>query len=146
VTDDLFMRAAIDEAKTGLSEGGIPIGSVLVKDGKIVGRGHNKRVQDANPMVHAEIDCLMQAGRVGSYRGSVLYSTLMPCYLCAGAAVQFNIPKVIVGESRTFEGAREFMESHGIEVVDLDLQECVSMMEAFIAERPDLWNEDIGDL
>ncbi len=146
MTDDPFMRAAIDEARAGLAEGGIPIGSVLVKDGAIVGRGHNKRVQDGNPMVHAEIDCLIQAGRVGSYRGSVLYSTLMPCYLCAGAAVQFNIPKVIVGESRTFPGAREFMESHGIEVVDLDLQECVTLMDEFIAAKPELWNEDIGEL
>ncbi len=146
MTDDPYMRAAIDEARAGLAEGGIPIGSVLVKGGVIVGRGHNKRVQEANPMVHAEIDCLIQAGRVGSYRGSVLYSTLMPCYLCAGAAVQFRIPKVIVGESRTFPGARAFMESHGIEVVDLDLAECVTLMEEFIAAKPDLWNEDIGEL
>ncbi len=143
---DDFMRAAIDEARQGLAEGGIPIGSVLVRDGVILGRGHNRRVQQANPMVHAEIDCLMNAGRVGSYRGTVLYSTLMPCFLCAGAAVQFNVPKVIVGEGRTFRGARGFMESHGIEVVDLDLQECVTLMEDFIAARPDLWNEDIGEL
>ena len=146
MTEDPFMRAAINEARAGLAEGGIPIGSVLVKAGKIVGRGHNKRVQESNPMVHAEIDCLIQAGRVGSYRDAVLYSTLMPCYLCAGAAVQFRIPKVIVGESRTFPGTRAFMESHGIEVVDLDLPECVTLMEEFIAARPDLWNEDIGEL
>lgn len=146
MTHDPFMQAAIDEARQGLAEGGIPIGSVLVKDGKIVGRGRNKRVQEANPMVHAEIDCLMQAGRVGSYRGSVLYSTLMPCFLCAGAAVQFRIPKVIVGESRTFPGTREFMESHGIEVVDLELDECVTLMEDFISAKPELWNEDIGEL
>ena len=97
-------------------------------------------------MVHAEIDCLMQAGRVGHYRDTTLYSTLMPCYLCAGAAVQFRVPRVVVGESRTFPGARQFMESHGIEVVDLDLDECVQMMEAFIAARPELWFEDIGEL
>jgi len=143
---DSFMRAAIDEARLGLSEGGIPIGSVLVRDQQIVGRGHNKRVQDANPMVHAEIDCLMQAGRIGHYRDTVLYSTLMPCYLCAGAAVQFQVPRVIVGESRTFPGARAFMESHGIEVVDLDLAECVTLMEDFIEARPELWFEDIGVL
>jgi cytosine/creatinine deaminase len=143
---DVFMRAAIDEARAGLAEGGIPIGSVLVRDGVIVGRGHNRRVQQDNPMFHAEIDCLVQAGRVGSYRDTVLYSTLMPCYLCAGSAVQFRIPKVIVGESRTFAGARAFMEEHGIEVVDLDLPECVEMMEAFIADKPELWNEDIGEL
>ncbi len=143
---DRFMRAAIDEAKLGLGEGGIPIGSVLVRGDAIIGRGHNKRVQDGNPMVHAEIDCLINAGRVGSYKDCVLYSTLMPCYLCSGAAVQFKIPKVIVGESVTFAGGPEFMRSHGIEVVDLNLDECVRMMRDFIAARPELWYEDIGDL
>jgi len=143
---DEFMAEALAQARQGLQEGGIPIGSVLVQDGRIIGRGHNKRVQDLNPMVHAEIDCLIQAGRVGSYRDTVLYSTLMPCYLCAGAAVQFRIPRVIVGESRTFPGAREFMESHDILVEDLDLAECYTMMETFIADRPDLWFEDIGEL
>ncbi|MDD1656613.1 MAG: nucleoside deaminase [Methanomicrobiales archaeon] len=141
---DRFMAAAVGEARQGLSEGGIPIGSVLVKGGRMLGRGHNRRVQEESPVLHAEIDCLRNAGRIGSFRGTTLYSTLMPCYLCAGAVVQFNIPKVVVGESRTFAGAREFMESHGVEVVDLDLDECVAMMEAFIAARPDLWNEDIG--
>lgn len=143
---DEFMRAAIDEARSGLEEGGIPIGSVLVRDGKIIGRGHNKRVQDGDPVTHAEIDCLRNAGRVGNYRGTTLYSTLMPCYLCAGAAVQFGIKKVIAGESETFEGAREFMEQHGIEVVDLQLDECKKLMSDFIAERPELWYEDIGTL
>ncbi len=144
--EDKFMTAAIDEAKTGLSEKGIPIGSVLVKNGEIVGRGHNKRVQDGDPITHAEIDCLRNAGRVGSYKGAVLYSTLMPCYLCAGAVVQFGIKKVIVGESRTFQGAKEFMQSHGVEVIDLDNAECVSIMEDFIEKNPTLWNEDIGEL
>ena len=143
---DEFMRAAIDEAHLGLEEGGIPIGSVLVRDGKIIGRGHNKRVQDGDPVTHAEIDCLRNAGRVGNYRGTILYSTLMPCYLCAGAAVQFGIKKVIAGESETFEGAREFMEQHGIEVVDLQLDECKKLMNDFITARPELWNEDIGTL
>lgn len=141
---DEYLKAAIDEAKTGLSEKGIPIGSVLVKDGKIVGRGHNKRVQDNDPITHAEIDCLRNAGRVGSYKGAVLYSTLMPCYLCAGAVVQFGIKKVYAGESKTFSGAREFMESHGVEVIDLESEECINMMNKFIAENPKLWNEDIG--
>ena len=141
---DEFMKAAIDEAKTGLSEKGIPIGSVLVKDGKIVGRGHNKRVQDNDPMTHAEIDCLRNAGRVGNYKGTVLYSTLMPCYLCAGAVVQFGIKKVYAGESKTFNGAKEFMQSHGVEVIDLNSQECIDMMNDFIAKNPKLWNEDIG--
>ncbi len=143
---DKFMLEAIAEAKKGLAEGGIPIGSVLVKDGEIVGRGHNKRVQDGDPITHAEIDCLRNAGRIGSYAGTTLYSTLMPCYLCSGAAVQFKIKKVVVGESRTFAGAPEFMQSHGIEVVDLDLDECVEMMEDFISKNPELWNEDIGEL
>lgn len=141
---DDFMAQAIAEAKQGLSEGGIPIGSVLIKDGKILGRGHNKRVQDGDPVTHAEIDCLRNAGRIGSYQKTILYSTLMPCYLCAGAVVQFGIKKVIAGESETFPGAREFMESHGVEVLDLNLDECKQLMRDFIAQKPELWNEDIG--
>jgi cytosine deaminase len=129
-----------------LHEGGIPIGSVLVKDGKIIGRGHNQRVQKGDPILHAEIDCLKNAGRVGSYADTVLYSTLMPCYLCSGAVVQFGIKKVIVGESRTFPGGPEFMKSHGVEVIDLDLDECAQMMTDFIEQNPDLWKEDIGEL
>ena len=143
---DKFMQAAIDEAQQGLQEGGIPIGSVLVRDGIIIGRGHNKRVQDGDPVTHAEIDCLRNAGRVGSYKGTTLYSTLMPCYLCAGAVVQFGIKKVYAGENETFSGAKEFMESHGVEVVNLDNETCKEMMRVFIAERPELWNEDIGEL
>lgn len=138
------MQAAIAEAKQGLSEGGIPIGSVLVLDEKIVGRGHNKRVQDNDPVTHAEIDCLRNAGRIGNYKGTTLYSTLMPCYLCAGAVVQFGIKKVIAGESATFPGAKEFMESHGVEVIDLNLDECKRLMSDFIQGNPQLWNEDIG--
>ncbi len=141
---DEFMRAAIDEARQGAAEGGVPIGSVLVKDGVIVGRGHNKRVQDGDPITHAEIDCLRNAGRIGSFAGTVIYSTLMPCYLCSGAVVQFRIPKVIVGESETFAGGREFMESHGAEVIDLDLDECKQLMADFIQRHPEIWNEDIG--
>jgi cytosine deaminase len=141
---DSFMQAAIDEARQGLAEGGIPIGSSLMRDGQLLGRGHNRRVQNDDPMTHAETDCLRNAGRLGSYRGTTLYSTLMPCYFCAGAAVQFGIKKVIVGESRTFPGAPDFMRAHGIEVVDLDLPECYEMMEQFIKDKPQLWNEDIG--
>ena len=141
---DEFMNAAIFQAKQGRQEGGIPIGSVLVKDGKIVGQGHNKRVQDGDPVTHAEIDCLRNAGRIGNYRGTILYSTLMPCYLCAGAVVQFGIKKVIAGESKTFPGAREFMVSHGVEVLDLNLDECEQMMREFITTNPELWLEDIG--
>ncbi|WXG41917.1 MAG: nucleoside deaminase [Candidatus Freyarchaeum deiterrae] len=143
---DPFMRAAIEEAKQGLSEGGIPIGSALVKGRKIVGRGHNKRVQENDPIMHAEIDCLRNAGRIGKYSDTILYSTLMPCFLCAGAVVQFGIKKMIVGESETFAGAREFMESHGVEVIDLNLDECKQLMNKFIQGNPQLWNEDIGKL
>ena len=114
---DEFMQAAIDEAQAGAGEGGVPIGSVLVRDGKILARGRNKRVQEQNPILHGEMDCLNNAGRIGSYRDTVIYSTLMPCYMCAGTIVQFKIPKVIVGESRTFPGAVEFMRSHGVEDV-----------------------------
>ncbi len=140
------MQAAIDEAKKGLKEGGIPIGSVLVKNETIIGRGHNKRVQDNDPVIHAEIDCLRNAGRIGTYKDTILYSTLMPCYLCAGASVQFGIKKIIAGECETFEGAVEFMESHGIEVINLDLSECKNLMKDFIEKNPKLWFEDIGEL
>ena len=141
---DAFMEAAIAQARKSRSEGGIPIGSTLVRDGKLIAAGHNKRVQENDPVTHAEIDCLRKAGRLGSFKDTVLYSTLMPCHLCAGAVVQFGIKKVIVGENRTFAGASEFMQSHGVEIVNLDLPECVEMMRAFIAEHPQLWNEDIG--
>ena len=141
---DTFMQAAIDEAKKGLAEGGIPIGSALMRDGQLLASGHNKRVQNDDPMTHAETDCLRNAGRIGSYRGCTLYSTLMPCYFCAGAAVQFGVKRVIVGESRNFAGGPEFMREHGIEVIDLDLPECYEMMTKFIKENPRLWNEDIG--
>ncbi len=124
---------------------GIPIGSVLVKDGKLIAKGRNKRVQEQNPILHGEMDCLNNAGRIGSYKNTVIYSTLMPCYMCAGTIVQFKIPKVIVGESQTFEGARSFMESHGVEVIDLKNQECIEMMQDFIQSKPELWNEDIGE-
>ncbi|MBC8156173.1 MAG: nucleoside deaminase [Bacteroidetes bacterium] len=143
---DEFMQEAIRQARKSLDEGGIPIGSALVKNGKLVASGHNKRVQENNPILHGEMDCLNNAGRVGSFRDTVIYSTLMPCYMCAGTIVQFKIPKVIVAESRTFSGAREFMEQHGVEVIDLDLPACVEMMTLFIAAKPDVWNEDIGEL
>jgi len=143
---DKFMKAAIEEAIKGLDSGGIPIGSVLVKEDEIIGRGHNQRVQKKDPVLHAEIDCLRNAGRIGTYRGTTLYSTLCPCYLCAGAVVQFGIKKVMVGESETFPGATEFMESHGVEVINLDLDECKNLMKEFIQNNPELWNEDIGQL
>ncbi|MFZ1730941.1 MAG: nucleoside deaminase [Bacteroidota bacterium] len=143
---DEFMKEAVLQARKSLGEGGIPIGSVLVKNGAMIAAGHNKRVQENNPILHGEMDCLNNAGRVGSYKNTTIYSTLMPCYMCAGTIVQFNIKKVIVGESRTFPGARVFMEEHGVEVIDLDLPECIDMMDGFIAANPEIWNEDIGEL
>ena len=143
---DLFMKCAIEEAEMGLREGEIPIGSVLVRGGRIIGRGHNRRVQENDPVIHAEIDCLRNAGRIGNYADCTLYSTLMPCYLCAGAVVQFGIRKVVAGESANFAGARELLESHGVEVIDLDLDVCKTMMHAFIEAHPELWYEDIGEL
>jgi len=141
---DEFMLAAIEEARRGMAEGGLPIGSVLVRAGKIIARGHNQRVQKGDPMAHAEIDCLKNAGRQRSYKDTVLYSTLMPCYLCSGAVVQFGVPRVIVGESVNFAGGPEFMRRHKVDVVDLHSPACVEMMRQFIAAHPDLWNEDIG--
>ncbi len=139
-----LMEAAIAQARKSLSEGGIPIGSALARNGELLAVGHNKRVQESDPVTHAEIDCLRQAGRIGSFRDTELYSTLMPCYLCSGAVVQFGIRRVIVGESRTFPGGPEFMRAHGVEVIDLDLPECFEMMAKFIAKNPQLWDEDIG--
>ncbi len=144
MTENELIQVAIAQARKSLGEGGIPIGSALARGGELLAAGHNKRVQESDPVTHAEIDCLRQAGRIGSFRDTVLYSTLMPCYLCSGAVVQFGIRKVIVGESRTFPGAPDFMRSHGVEVIDLDLPECGAMMAEFIAENPALWNEDIG--
>jgi len=141
-----FMQAAIEEAKIGLQEGGIPIGSVLVRDAKIIGRGHNRRVQNNDSLAHAEIECLRNAGRIGSYANTILYSTLMPCYLCSGAIVQFGIEKVIVGESRNFEGDIEFLKDHWVEVEDWNWDECIELMGDFIKKNPALWNEDIGKL
>jgi cytosine deaminase len=141
-----FMKIAIEEAKLGLSEGGIPIGSILVKDSKVIARGHNLRVQKNDPILHAEIDCLRNAGRIGTYDGTAIYSTLMPCYLCAGAIVQFAIKKVVAGESENFSGAREFMEKHGVQVIDLNNDECKKLMRQFIQSNPKVWKEDIGKL
>ena len=143
---DEFMQAAIDEARMGRAQGGIPIGSVLVRAGQIVSRGHNKRVQELDPIAHGEMDALRNAGRQRTYRDTVLYTTLMPCYMCAGTIVQFKIPKVVVGEARTFGESKEFLESHGVEVVILDSEECVQMMQEFIEAEPTLWNEDIMEL
>lgn len=143
---DEFMAAAIEEARKGLAEGGIPIGSVLVLDGKIVGRGHNRRVQKGSAILHAEMDCLENAGRLKArdYQRAVLYSTLSPCDMCSGTVLLYKIPKVVIGENKTFQGPEDYVRSRGVELVILNLEACIGLMEAFIAARPELWNEDIG--
>lgn len=145
---DPFMEAAIEEARAGLAEGGIPIGSVLVIDGKIVGRGHNRRVQKGSAILHAEMDCLENAGRLKpkDYRRATLYSTLSPCDMCSGTALLYNIPRVVIGENRTFQGPEDYVRSRGVELTIVDNAECIELMRQFIADRPELWNEDIGEV
>src|SRR5213596_3384655 len=143
---DEFLQAAIEEAKQGLAEGGIPIGSVLVIAGRIAGRGHNQRVQKGSAVLHAEMDCLENAGRLpaSDYRGATLYSTLSPCDMCSGAILLYGIPHVVVGENRTFRGPEEYVRSRGVVLDIRDDDECVAMMRTFIDDKPELWNEDIG--
>lgn len=143
---DEFLRAAIDEARMGLQEGGIPIGSVLVIDGCIVGRGHNRRVQKGSAVLHAEMDALENAGRLKArdYQRATLYSTLSPCDMCSGTALLYKIPRIIIGENRTFQGPEEYVRSRGVELTIVDDAECIAMMRDFIAQRPELWHEDIG--
>lgn len=144
---DPFLQAAIEEARQGLAEGGIPIGSVLVIDGQIVGRGHNRRVQRGSAILHAEMDCLENAGRLkaADYRRSVLYSTLSPCDMCSGTTLLYDIPRIVVGENRTFQGPEEYVRSRGVQVEILDDPACYELMQQFIAANPELWNEDIGE-
>ena len=144
---DPFLQAAIDEAQTGWDEGGIPIGSVIVHDGKVIGRGHNKRIQNGSPTLHGEMDALENAGRLPAsvYRESTLYTTLSPCPMCSGAILLYGIPRVIVGENRTFMGEEELLRSRGVDVTVVDDPTCVALMERMIAERPEFWNEDIGE-
>jgi cytosine deaminase len=141
-----FMDAAIAEARKGLAVGGIPIGSVLVVDGEIIGRGHNQRVQKGSPILHGEMDALENAGRLPAttYARATIYTTLSPCSMCSGAILLYKIPRVVVGENRTFMGEEAWLRSHGIEVVNLDLQACVDLMNEFIERYPEVWNEDIG--
>ena len=143
---DPFLQAAVDEAKLSLSEGGIPIGSVLVSEGKIIGRGHNCRVQTGSAIDHGEMNCLRKAGRLPSsvYRNSTMYSTLSPCPMCSGAILLYGIPRVVVGENHTFLGEEDLLRARGVRVEVVQDERCIRMMEAFIAEHPELWNEDIG--
>lgn len=143
---DRFLQAAIDEARAGLSEGGIPIGSVLVLDGEIVGRGRNRRVQRGSAIRHAEMDCLENAGRLkaAEYRRCVLYSTLSPCDMCSGTVLLYGIPRVVIGEHATFRGPEDYLRSRGVELSIVDDPECIALMQSFISQKPELWNEDIG--
>ncbi len=140
------MQAAIAEARKGLAEGGIPIGSVLVLDGEIIGRGHNRRVQNGSAILHAEMDALENAGRLTArdYQRAVLYSTLSPCDMCSGTALLYKIPRIIVGENVTFQGPEDYVRSRGVNLEILNLPECISLMRDFISAKPQLWNEDIG--
>jgi creatinine deaminase len=144
---DIFLTAAIEEARKGLAEGGIPIGSVLVIDDSIVGRGHNRRMQKGSAVLHAEMDCLENAGRLkaSDYRRATLYSTLSPCDMCSGAVLLYGIPKVIVGENDTFKGPETYMRSRGVDLVVVDDRECRQLMAEFVAARPELWDEDTGE-
>ena len=144
---DSYLEAAIDEARKGLEQGGIPIGSVLVLDGAIVARGHNQRVQKGSSVLHAEMDCIENAGRLtaADYRKAVLYSTLSPCDMCSGAILLYGIPKVIVGENRTFQGPESYLQDRGVDVEVVDSTECKRLMKDFIDANPTLWNEDIGE-
>jgi cytosine/creatinine deaminase len=144
---DAFMEAAVAEARLGLSEGGIPIGSVIVHRGEIIGRGHNRRVQRGSPTLHGEMDALENAGRRAAsvYRESVIYTTLSPCSMCSGAILLYGIPRVVIGENRTFLGEEELLRARGVQLEVLDDPACIGLMETFIRERPDVWNEDIGE-
>jgi cytosine deaminase len=143
---DLFLQAAIDEAKKGLDAGGIPIGSVLVCEGKIIGRGHNQRVQNGSVIRHAEMDCLENAGRLPAsvYQKCTLYSTLSPCPMCSGAALLYKIPHIVIGENATFQGPEDYVRSQGVKIEIRQNADCIKLMRDFIAARPELWNEDIG--
>jgi cytosine/creatinine deaminase len=143
---DVFLQAAIEEARNGLAEGGIPIGSVLVHDGKIIGRGHNQRIQRGSVIHHGEMNCLENAGRqsAATYRRCTLYTTLSPCPMCTGAILLYGIPKVMIGENMTFLGAEESLRAAGVELEVLQNAECIEIMREFIAQNPTLWNEDIG--
>jgi len=144
--DGVFMQEAIKEARKGLEEGGIPIGSVLVIDGEIRGRGHNRRIQEGSSILHAEMDCLESAGRLGAkdYKRATLYSTLSPCDMCSGAVLLYGIPRVVIGENINFQGPENYVKSRGVEMVILQDKDCISMMMNFIKDNPSLWNEDIG--
>jgi cytosine deaminase len=143
--DRRFMSLALDEARAGYEEGGVPVGSVLVEKGSLLAKGHNRRVQEGDPIAHGEMDCLRRAGRRPHYRNMTLYTTLSPCMMCTGTILQFDIPRVVVGERQNFEGNCDFLAERGVEVVLLNDPGCIDLMKHFIQEKPDLWNEDITE-
>ena len=144
-TDRNMLKIAYDEARLGFEEGGCPIGSVLARGGAEVSRGHNQRVQQGDPIAHGEMDALRKAGRQKTYRDTVLYTTLSPCMMCSGTIIQFGIPRVVIGENKTFGGNEAFLSQHGVEIVIADDPDCIALMERFIKEKPELWAEDIAE-
>jgi cytosine/creatinine deaminase len=143
--DRRFLEMALEQAQTSYQEGGIPIGAAMVENGRVIGLGRNRRVQEGDPIAHGEMDCLRRAGRRSSYRGVTLYTTLSPCLMCAGTILQFRIPRVVIGENSSFEGNIEFLQAHEVQVVLVNDPQCKALMQKFIRENPDLWREDIGE-
>ncbi len=145
-SDDIaFMKEALAEAEAGYAEGGVPVGGVMVEDGKVIARGRNKRVQEGDPIAHGEMDCIRSAGRRPGYRKVTLYTTLSPCMMCTGTILQFEIRRVVIGEAKNFAGNAGFLAERGVEVVLLEDQACIALMDKFIREKPELWNEDIAE-
>ncbi len=142
--DKKFMKLAFLEAKEGYEEGGVPVGAVMVKNGKVIGKGHNKRVQNGDPTAHGEMDCFRNAGRMPNYKGATLYTTLSPCMMCSGTIIQFGINRVVIGENKNFQGNPKFLQDRGVEVILQNDSECIDLMGKFIKEKPALWNEDIA--
>ena len=143
--DRTFMKQAWEEAEKGYQEGGVPVGAVMVEAGQVIATGRNQRIQEGDPIAHGEMDCLRRAGRRPHYKGVTLYTTLSPCMMCTGAILQFEVPRVVVGECQNFEGDLAFLAERGVDVVLLNDQDCIDLMERFIQERPELWNEDIAE-
>ncbi len=144
-TDHKFMQIALEAARLGYEEGGVPVGAALVENGKLIATGHNQRVQKGDPIAHGEMDCFRKAGRRPHYRNTTLYTTLSPCMMCSGTILQFGVPRVVVGETSNFEGNLSFLREHGVEVILLDDPGCIQLMEQFIKDNPSLWNEDIAE-
>lgn len=142
---DFFIRAALEQAQKSYDEGGLPIGAIMTVDNVIVSAGHNRRVQDGDPIAHGEMDCMRRAGRRRSYRDVTLYTTLSPCMMCSGTIIQFGIPRVVIGEAENFSGNIDFLKARGVEIILLNNDKCIALMSRFMLEKPEVWNEDIGE-